>query len=76
MSPFLLYIARSGLYLSLFYAFYLMVMRRATLFRLNRTHLLSGSYLCLLLPFIRLRSVKAASSAAELTMMAVGAESE
>lgn len=76
MSPFLLYIARAGLYLSLFYAFYLMVMRRTTFFRLNRTLLLSGSYLCLLLPFIRLRSVRAASTAAELTMVAVGAESE
>ena len=76
MSPFLIYIARAGLYLSLFYAFYLMVMRRTTFFRLNRTLLLSGSYLCLLLPFIRLRSVRAASTAAELTMVAVGAESE
>lgn len=76
MSPLLLYIARAGLYLSLFYAFYLMVMRRTTFFRLNRTLLLSGSYLCLLLPFIRLRSVRAASTAAELTMVAVGAESE
>ena len=28
MSPFLLYIARAGLYLGLFYAFYLLVMRR------------------------------------------------
>lgn len=36
MSPFLLYIARAGLYLSLFYAFYLLVMRRTTFFRLNR----------------------------------------
>ena len=43
MSPFLIYIARAGLYLSLFYAFYLMVMRRTTFFRLNRTLLLSGS---------------------------------
>ena len=76
MSPFLIYIARAGLYLSLFYAFYLMVMRRTTFFRLNRTLLLSGSYLCLLLPFIRLRSVRVASTAAELTMVAVSAESE
>ena len=57
MSPFLLYIARAGLYLSLFYAFYLLVMRRTTFFRLNRVLLLLGSYLCLLLPLIRLRTV-------------------
>ena len=60
MTPFLLYIARAGLYMSLFYAFYLLVMRRTTFFRLNRVLLLSGSYLCLLLPFIKLRSAQAA----------------
>ena len=57
MSPTLLYIARAGLYLSLFYAFYLLVMRRTTFFRLNRVLLLLGSYLCLLLPLIRLRTI-------------------
>ena len=57
MSPFLLYMLRSGLYLSLFYAFYLLVMRRTSFFRLNRTLLLAGSYLCLLLPLIRLRTI-------------------
>ena len=55
MTPFLLYIARGGLYLGLFYAFYLLVMRRTTFFRLNRVLLLVGSYLCLFLPFIRIR---------------------
>ena len=70
MSPFLLYIARSGLYLSLFCAFYLLVMRRTTFFRLNRALLLAGSYLCLLLPFVRLRTVTMAGAAADLTMVA------
>ena len=74
MSAFLLYIARAGLYLSLFYAFYLLVMRRATFFRLNRVLLLLGSYLCLLLPFIRLRTVSAAVAASGIRMVAVGAE--
>ena len=76
MSPFLLYIARAGLYLSLFFAFYLLVMRRTTFFRLNRVLLLAGSYLCLLLPFIRLRSVSAASFASQLIMVGTGAESD
>ena len=76
MSPFLLYIARAGLYLSLFYAFYLLVMRRTTFFRLNRVLLLAGSYFCFLLPFIRLRTVRAASIASNLTILAVGTESE
>lgn len=70
MSPFLLYIARSSLYLSLFYAFYLLVMRRTTFFRLNRALLLSGAYLCLLLPFVRLRTMTMAGAAADLTMVA------
>ena len=73
MTPFLLYIGRAGLYLGLFYAFYLLVMRRTTFFRLNRVLLLAGSYLCLLLPFIPLRTVSASALSSELTMTGVGA---
>ena len=76
MTPFLLYIARAGLYLGLFYAFYLLAMRRTTFFRLNRVFLLAGSYLCLLLPFVRLRTVAAAAVAQDLTMVAVGPKTE
>ena len=76
MTPFLFYIARVGLYLGLFYAFYLLVMRRTTFFRLNRVLLLSGSYLCLFLPFIRLRTVAATAVTQDLTMVAVGPEAE
>ena len=65
---------RGGLYLGLFYAFYLLVMRRTTFFRLNRTVLLVGSYLCLLLPAIRIRTATAAGIATELTMVAAGTE--
>lgn len=75
MSPFLLYIARAGLYLGLFYAFYLLLMRRTTFFRLNRTLLLSGSYLCLLLPLIRLRSVSTVVGVPEPTLVDAGADS-
>lgn len=74
MSPTLLYIARAGLYLSLFYAFYLLVMRRTTFFRLNRVLLLLGSYLCLLLPLIRLRTIDVAILSEAPTL--VGAEGE
>ncbi len=74
MTPFLLYIARAGLYLGLFYAFYLLVMRRTTFFGLNRALLLAGSYLCLLLPVIRLRTVQAAGFAPELSMVGVAWE--
>ena len=74
MTAFLLYIARAGLYLGLFYAFYLLVMRRTTFFRLNRALLLAGSYLCLLLPLVRLRTVNVAAVASNLTMVAVETE--
>ena len=74
MTAFLLDIARAGLYLALFYAFYLLVMRRTTFFRLNRTLLLAGSYLCLVLPMVRLRTVSAVAAASELTMVGVGEE--
>ena len=58
MTPFLLYIGRSSLYLALFYAFFLLVMRRTTFFRLNRFLLLAGTLVCFLLPLLRLRSVE------------------
>ena len=72
MTPFLLYIARAGLYLALFYAFYLLVMRRATFFRLNRVLLLAGSYLCLILPLFRIRTVSASGITSGLIMVAEG----
>ena len=59
MTPFLLYIARSSLYLALFYAFFLLVMRRTTFFRLNRALLLFGTLACFLLPILRVRMVVA-----------------
>jgi len=76
MSPFVFYLSRAGLYLSLFYAYYLLVMRRTTFFKLNRALLLAESYLCLLLPFIRLRTVSVASIATDLSIVDVGTESD
>ena len=58
MTPLLLYIGRSSLYLALFYAFFLLVMRRTTFFRLNRILLLVGTVACFLLPLLRLRTVE------------------
>ena len=57
MTPFLLYMARASLYLAIFYAFYLLVMRRTSLLRFNRSALLLGTALCHLLPLMRLRTV-------------------
>ena len=64
MTPFLLYIARSSLYLALFYAFFLLVMRRTSFFRLNRVLLLAGTLASFLLPLLRIRTVVLPSLAA------------
>jgi len=72
MTTLIPYIARSGLYLSLFYAFYLLIMRRTTFFRLNRVILLAGSYLCMVFPIIRLRTVATAVSTEPLTIVGTG----
>ena len=71
MSAFLLYILRSGLYLGIFYAFYMLVMRRTTCFRFNRAALLLGSVICALLPMLRLRTLPSAVSAGPLSISAV-----
>lgn len=77
MTSFLMNNLLGGLYLGLFYAFYLLVMRRTTFFRLNRAVLLGGSYLCMLLPLVRLRTVKSARTVvvSSLTMITGEAES-
>lgn len=74
MTTILLYIARGGFYLGLFYAFFLLVMRRTKSFKLNRALLLAGSYLCFLLPAFRLRTVDAGSIVTDITMIAAGAD--
>ena len=76
MKEFLLYIVRSGLYLGVFYAFYLLVMRRTTFFRLNRVVLLAGSVLCALLPLWRIRTVQLLAEAGPLTMTGAGDPSQ
>ena len=64
MCEFLLYIGRSSLYLAIFYAFFLLVMRRTSLFRFNRIALLAGSAACFVLPRVRLRTETRAAGAA------------
>ena len=71
MKEFLFYILRSGLYLGIFYAFYLLVMRRTTFFRLNRAAILAGSVLCALLPLLRVRPARLLVDAGPLSIAAV-----
>lgn len=55
MSLILIYLLKSTLLLAVFYAFFLLVMRRSGWFRFNRFTLLAGSVVCLLLPLIPVR---------------------
>lgn len=51
MSAIVIYIFKSGLYLTLLYGFFLGVMRKTSFFRLNRWMLVVGTVMCMLLPF-------------------------
>ena len=57
ITPFLLYIGRASLYLAIFYAFFLLVMRKTSFFHFNRATLLFGTVACHVLPLLRLRTV-------------------
>lgn len=46
------YLITSGLLLSVFYAFFMLLMRKTTFFTFNRFALLAGSLLCLALPLV------------------------
>ena len=50
----LTYIIKSTIYLSVFYLFMTVMMRKTTFFRLNRIILLAGSAICMCLPFLKL----------------------
>ena len=54
MAGFLTYLLRSALYLLVFYAFFLLVLRRSSAFRFNRFALLGGTVVCLLLPLLHI----------------------
>lgn len=77
MENFLLYILRSGLYIGIFYAFFLLVMRKTTFFRLNRLLLLAGTFICMLLPVLKVRTIEQLAAAGQMQAIAVeGIEAE
>ena len=51
---FLIYLLKSTVFLSVFYLFFLLVMRQTTFFRFNRIALLAGTAVCLLLPLLKI----------------------
>lgn len=55
MTGLILHIIKSTLYLSVFYAFFMLVMRKTTFFRLNRSAFIIGTFLCMALPFVDIR---------------------
>ena len=54
MIEYLLYIIKSTVYLSVFYVFFMLVMRKTTFFRFNRIVFLFSTALCLVLPLLHL----------------------
>ena len=54
MTGLVLYIIKSTVYLSVFYIFFMSVMRRTTFIKLNRIIFLIGTLLCFILPYINL----------------------
>ena len=55
MNELIIYIIKATLYISVFQSFYLLVMRKTTFLRLNRIVFLAGTFLCLILPFVKVR---------------------
>ena len=52
MTSVILYLIESTIYLSVFIAFYMLLMRRTTFFRLNRLMFMAGMFTCLALPIV------------------------
>ena len=54
MIEYILYIIKSTVYLSVFYVFFMLVMRKTTFFRFNRIVFLVLTALCLVLPLLHI----------------------
>ena len=54
MNGLILYMIKSGIYMTVFLSLYMLVMRKTTFFRLNRITFMTGTILCLILPLIKI----------------------
>jgi TonB family protein len=54
MGGLILYTIKSTIYLSVFYAFFMLIMRKTTFIRLNRIVFMAGTLTCMILPFINI----------------------
>ena len=52
MTEFLIYVIKSTVYLTVFYAFFLLFMKKTTFFRFNRIMFMAASALCFILPAV------------------------
>lgn len=55
MADMIIYIIKSTVYLTVFYAFFMLVMRKTTFFRLNRVMFMAETFICMLLPLMNIR---------------------
>lgn len=65
------WILKTALLLAGFYSFFMLFMRKTTLFRFNRVILLAGTVLCLLLPLVRINVSLSAPAAGYLPLRIV-----
>lgn len=61
MTGLILYIIKSSLFLTVFYSFFMLVMRRTTFFRFNRIAFITGTAVCMVLPFMNIELPAGAS---------------
>ena len=54
MTAFLIYMIKSTVYISVFYAFFILFMKKTTFFRFNRMVFLAASVLCFILPALEI----------------------
>lgn len=74
MSGLILYILKSTVYLSVFVAIYMLMMRKTTFFRLNRLAFLSGTFICMILPAINIRLPEHIQDSMPIQMILEGVE--
>ena len=74
MSGLILYILKSTVYLSVFLAIYMLMMRKTTFFRLNRLVFLSGTFICMILPAINIRLPEHIQDTMPIQMILEGVE--
>ena len=58
MTDFIIYLLKSSIVLSVFYAFYIVFLRKETFYNLNRAYLLGALFISFILPFVHIQVEK------------------